>query len=60
MIRNNRRQNLMAEYQMLKDNYDKFCIEVNELNFNIVKPGYEETIKYLESIFFEAFFTSDK
>ena len=50
MIRNNRRQNLMAEYQMLKDNYDKFCIEVNELNFNIIKPGYEETIKYLESI----------
>ena len=25
-------------------------IFVNELNFNIVKSGYEETIKYLESI----------
>lgn len=49
MMRNNKRQNLMEEYQMLKDNFDKFCIEVNESNFNIVKPEYKEVIDYLES-----------
>lgn len=49
MMRNNKRQNLMDEYQMLKDNYDKFCIELNELNFNIVKPEYQKVIDYLES-----------
>lgn len=48
MIRNNRRQGLMKEYEMLKDNYDKFCIEVNEMNFNITKPEYKEVIDYLE------------
>ncbi len=47
MMRNNRKQNLMDEYKMLEDNYDKFCIELNELNFNIDIDRYDEALSHL-------------
>ena len=47
MMRNNRKQNLMDEYKMLEDNYDKFCIELNELNFNIDIDRYDEALSQL-------------
>ena len=37
----------MDEYKMLEDNYDKFCIELNELNFNIDIDRYDEALSHL-------------
>ena len=48
MMRNNKKQNLMAEYKMLEDNYDKFCIELNELNFNINIEKHKDAISHLQ------------
>ena len=33
---------------MLEDNYDKFCIELNELNFNINIEKHKDAISHLQ------------
>ena len=48
MMRNNKKQNLLKEHKMLQDNYDKFCIELNELNFNINVEKHIDAISHLQ------------
>ena len=49
MMRNNKTKS-NAEYKMLEDNYDKFCIELNELNFNINIEKHKDAISHLQTI----------
>ncbi len=48
MMRNNKNQNLMKEYKFLEDNYEKFAIELNEINFNKHEIKYNHAIQHLQ------------